>query len=222
MMGSLVKPSVVAKCTVFDGFSVEESSTILDKPDADLAHSMRTMLNPDGDDEKSTPQFEIVGCLVKSSMEKVGIGLGPKQSEVHCVYNLSPMTTSPSNSEVGECFNTYSGPFFSTSTPDGLGEKPTVFPNCLVMSVKMLRSDFERSFSVSQLQVALQVGALQTDADGGLVTHPWSASPVGVSGCIEYKASEIESDGDSYNHIIYWNWSIDGYSLLSLEKDLFN
>ena len=38
-------------------------------------------------------------------------------------------------------------------------------------------SDFEGSFSVSQAQVASQVG--------GLVSHPWSASPVGVSGCIE-------------------------------------
>ena len=39
------------------------------------------------------------------------------------------------------------------------------------------RSDFEGSFSVSQAQVASQVG--------GLVSHPWSASPVGVSGCTE-------------------------------------
>ena len=68
-MGSLAEPSVIAKCTVSDGFSVEESSTILDKPDADLTHSMRTMMNPDGDYEKSTPQSETVGCLVESSVE---------------------------------------------------------------------------------------------------------------------------------------------------------
>ena len=54
-MGSLAKPSVVAKCTIFDGFSVEESLTILDKPDEDLTHSMRTMMNPNGDYEKSAP-----------------------------------------------------------------------------------------------------------------------------------------------------------------------
>ena len=27
---------------------------------------------------------------------------------------------------------------------------------------------------------------LQTDANGGLVTDPWSVSPIGVSGCTEY------------------------------------
>ncbi|KAK9988962.1 hypothetical protein SO802_029201 [Lithocarpus litseifolius] len=37
-MGRLAKPLMVAKCTVSDGFSVKESSTILDKPDADLTH----------------------------------------------------------------------------------------------------------------------------------------------------------------------------------------
>ncbi|KAF3954046.1 hypothetical protein CMV_020561 [Castanea mollissima] len=109
-----------------------------------------------------------MGCLVESLMEKVGIGLGPKQSAAHSVYNLRSMTTSPGDSEAGECSNTYSGPFSSTSTPNGSGEKPTVFPNCLVMPVEMSRSDFEGSFSVSQLQVASQVGALQTDADGGI------------------------------------------------------
>ena len=68
-MGSLAKPSAVAKCTISDGFSVEESLTILDKPDVDLTHSMRTMMNPDGDHKKSAPQSETVGCLVESLVE---------------------------------------------------------------------------------------------------------------------------------------------------------
>ena len=93
------------------------------------------------------------------------------------------MTTSPVNTEAGECSNIYSGPF---STPNGSREKPKVFPNCLVMPVEMSRSNSKGSFSVSQSQVPSQVRALQTNADGGLVTHPWSASPVGVSGCTEY------------------------------------
>ena len=92
MLGSLAKPLAVARCIVSDGFSVEE-----------------TMMNLDGVYKKSASQFEIVGCLVESSMEKMGTGLGPKQSEAHYVYNLSPMTTSPSN---------YPGPFFSTSRSD--------------------------------------------------------------------------------------------------------
>ncbi|KAK9988168.1 hypothetical protein SO802_028407 [Lithocarpus litseifolius] len=142
-MGRLAKPSVVAKCTDLDGFSVEEPSTILDKPEADLTHSMRTTMKANGDYEK------IVGCLEESSLEKVGIGLGPKQSEAHDVYNLSPMTTSPFNTEAGECSNIYSGPFSSTSTPNRSGEKPTVFPNCLVTPVEMSWSDSEGSFSVS-------------------------------------------------------------------------
>lgn len=56
-MGRLAKPSMVAKCIDSDGFSVEEPSMILDKPNADLTHFMRMMKNPDGDYEK------IVGCL---------------------------------------------------------------------------------------------------------------------------------------------------------------
>lgn len=149
-MGSLAKPSVVAQCSASGGLSVEE-------PYADFTHSMRTMINLDGVHEKSAPQSETNGCLVVSSMEKVGIGLGPKQSEAHLVYNLSPMTTSPGFSEAGNCSKTYSGPFSSTFTPDGSGEKPTVFPSCLVMPVEMSRSDFEGSFSVSQSLEALQV-----------------------------------------------------------------
>lgn len=88
-MGRLAKPSMVAKCIDSDGFSVEEPSMILDKPNADLTHFMRMKKNPDGDYEK------IVGCL------EVGIGLGPKQLVAHDVYNLSPMTTSPVNTEAG-------------------------------------------------------------------------------------------------------------------------
>ena len=59
-MGSLAMPLVVAQCSVFDGLSAEE-------PYADFTHSMRLMINPNG-------------VYVKPrSVEKVGIGLGPKQ-----------------------------------------------------------------------------------------------------------------------------------------------
>ena len=60
---------MVAKCIVFDGFSIEESLMILDKLDANLTHSMRTMMNPHGDYEKFASQSETVGCLVESSVE---------------------------------------------------------------------------------------------------------------------------------------------------------
>ena len=91
-LGSLAKPLVVARCTVSDGFSVEE-----------------TMLNPDSVYEKFASQSEIVGCLVELSLEMVGIGLGLKQLEAHYDYNLSLMNTSPGN---------FSGPFSSSLRSD--------------------------------------------------------------------------------------------------------
>ena len=68
------------------------------------------------------------------------------------------MTTSPGFFEAGNFYKTYFGPFSSTFTPDGYGEKPMVFPSCLVMPVELSRSDVEGSFSVSQLLEASQVG----------------------------------------------------------------
>ena len=102
------------------------------------------------------------------------------------------MTTSPGNSEVGECSNIYLCPFFSTSIPNGFGENTTVFP----------RSEIEGSLSVSQSQVALPVGALQTDVDGGLVSRPWRASPVGESGCTEYLQVMVFKFNSNRNSIL--------------------
>ena len=153
-MGSLAMPSVLVQCSVSDGLSAEE-------PFADFTHSMRQMSNPNGVYVKLAPLPETVGCPVLSSLEKVGIGLGLKQSEAHLDYKLRLMTTSPGFSEAGNCSNTYPGPFFSTFSPDGFGEKPMVFPSCFVLLVEMSRSDFEGSFLVSQSLEALQVGDFQ-------------------------------------------------------------
>ena len=102
------------------------------------------------------------------------------------------MTTSLGNSEVGECSNTYLCPLFSTSIPNGVGENTTVFP----------RSEIEGSLSVSQSQVALPVGALQIDVDGGLVSRPWRASPVGESGCTEYLQVMVFKFNSNRNSIL--------------------
>ncbi|KAL0010938.1 hypothetical protein SO802_006046, partial [Lithocarpus litseifolius] len=40
-MGRLAKPTAAAKCSVFDGFCTGDISRIVDKPETDLAHSMR-------------------------------------------------------------------------------------------------------------------------------------------------------------------------------------
>ena len=100
--------------------------------------------------------------------EEVGISLGPKHSEAHCVSNSSPMSTSPYHLEAGECSNTFLGPIPSTPNPDGLEENPTVSPSCLVVLVEMLRSENKWSSSVSQLHVVSPTTATQTDADGYL------------------------------------------------------
>ena len=49
--------------------------------------------------------------------EKLGVGLGPKESVAHCEPNLGPLSTSPCNLEAGECSNTLLGPL--SSTPRG-------------------------------------------------------------------------------------------------------
>lgn len=146
--------SAVAQCFVPDHLSAEESYV-------DLTHSVRTMTNPNGVNEKSDPLYETLGCLVVSTKEMVGIGLGPKQLEAHFSDNLSPMSTSVGFSEAGNFSKSFSGPLSSSFTPDGSGEKPTVFPDCLEMPVAMSRSVLEGSFSVSQSIEASQVGDIQ-------------------------------------------------------------
>lgn len=64
--GRLTKPIMMAKCSVSDGFCTRDTPRILDKPEADLTHSMRTIRNPKGDYEKPDPHSEMIGCLVKS------------------------------------------------------------------------------------------------------------------------------------------------------------
>lgn len=65
-MGRLAKPIVVAKCSVSNGFCTRDTQRILDKLEADLTHSMRTMRNPKGDYVKPDPHSEMIGCLTKS------------------------------------------------------------------------------------------------------------------------------------------------------------
>nr|POE51952.1 hypothetical protein CFP56_64462 [Quercus suber] len=117
--------------------------------------------------------------------EEVGSNLGPKHSEAHCVSNSSPMSTSPCHFEAGECSNSFSGPIYSTSYPDGLEENPTVSPHGLMAPVRMSMSEKGGSFSVSQLYVGSPATAMQTSSGGGLLAQPECASPVGESGCIE-------------------------------------
>ncbi|KAK9992895.1 hypothetical protein SO802_022598 [Lithocarpus litseifolius] len=53
------------------------------------------------------------------------------------------------------------------------------------------RNDLVGSFLVSLSQVVSQGGAFRTDTDGDLVSHPWNASPVGVSGYTDHRQDMV-------------------------------
>ena len=122
------------------------------------------------------------------------------------------MITSPGNSEVGECSNTYLCPFFSASIPNGFRENTTVFP----------RSEIEGSLSVSQSQVASPVGTLQTDVDGGLVSRPWKALPVGEPGCTEYLQVMVFKFSSNRNSILGSNMLLGGLVSEDIGRSLSN
>ncbi|KAL0003664.1 hypothetical protein SO802_011225 [Lithocarpus litseifolius] len=106
--------------------------------------------------------FKWVIRAVTEQKEEVGISLGPKHTEAHCVSNSSPMSTSPCHLEAGECSNSFLNPDPSTFYPDGLEENITVSPSGLMAPVEM-RSENDGSFSVSQLHVASPATVMQTE-----------------------------------------------------------
>lgn len=154
--------------------------------------------------------------------EEVGISLGPKNSEAHCVSISSPMSTRPCHLEVGECSNSFLGPIPPTSYPDGLEENPTVSPSGLMAPIEMLRSENDGSFSVSQLHVVFPATAMQTDADEGLLAQPWCASPVEVSGCTEHLQHMIFRYGSDRNSIlgsIRWSGGLVSEDMRSVTRE---